>query len=69
MAAAAQLPELFLDRLRRLATIRNQRRDEFNREGLAMIDRSIFSTYLDCQKHGKREEAMAILGTGHSLPL
>lgn len=64
MAAAAQLHELFLGRLRRLAKIREQRQAEFNPEGLAMIDRSIFSTYLDCQKYGKREEAIDILRGG-----
>lgn len=63
MASRAQLPELFLGRLRRLAAIRKERRDEFNFEGLAMIDRSIFSTFRDCQKFGKDREALDILQT------
>jgi hypothetical protein len=58
---AAELPQLFLGRLRRLATIRSERKDEFNAEGLEMIDRSIFSTFRDCRKVGADSEARDIL--------
>jgi hypothetical protein len=63
MTLATQLPELFLGRLRRLANIRADREAEFNNEGLAMIDRAIFSTLRDCQKVGARTEALEILRT------
>lgn len=61
MTMAAELPQLFLGRLRRLASIRSERKDEFNAEGLQMIDRSIFSTYRDCRKVGADSEARDIL--------
>jgi hypothetical protein len=63
MTMAAELPDLFLGRLRRLANIRADRESEFNPEGLAMIDRAIFSTLRDCQKVGARTEAIEILRT------
>ena len=63
MTATAELPQLFLGRLRRLASIRSERKEEFNAEGLQMIDRSIFSTFRDCRKVGVDEEAREILRT------
>lgn len=57
----AELPQLFLGRLRRLASIRSERQEEFNAEGLQMIDRSIFSTFRDCRKVGADAEAREIL--------
>ncbi|MEX2238178.1 MAG: hypothetical protein WEB00_11640 [Dehalococcoidia bacterium] len=61
MLTKAELPQLFLQRLRRLAEIRGQRHSEFNREGLEMIDRAIFSTYRDCRKLRVEADAREIL--------
>jgi hypothetical protein len=61
MKAIASLPELFLERLQRLADLRQQRAGEFNSEGLEMIDRSIFSTFRECRDLGAEAQAVAIL--------
>jgi hypothetical protein len=61
MKVIASLPELFLERLQRLADLRRTRASEFNAEGLAMIDRSIFSTFRECRDMGAESEALAIL--------
>jgi hypothetical protein len=61
MTMTLDLPDLFLGRLRRLASIRSERREEFNSEGLAMIDRSLFSTFRDCQRVGADKAAREIL--------
>ncbi|MPZ22285.1 MAG: hypothetical protein GEU28_01790 [Dehalococcoidia bacterium] len=65
-AVADSLPETFLIRLKRLVSIRNERYAELNAEGLAMVDRSIFSIFRDCEREGLSKEARDILGSARS---
>ncbi len=48
----SDLREYFLARLERILQLRRDRSHKLNQEGLRLLDRSIFSTYIDCIDQG-----------------
>ena len=60
-AKPEQLTDGYLNRLRHLLNIRRKHFEELNKEGLKLVDESIFRTYCDCLDIGQVELAREIL--------
>ena len=58
------LQEVYLQRLRRLQRLRQLHEEELNRQGIRLLDRSLFAAYCDCRDIGAEEGARAILRGG-----
>ncbi|OGO51282.1 MAG: hypothetical protein A2148_00315 [Chloroflexi bacterium RBG_16_68_14] len=60
-ARPASLREVYLRRLRRLLRLRHQHEQELNRQGIRLLNHSVFAAYCDCRAIGVGEEARQIL--------
>ncbi len=54
-------PSVYLERLERLLRLRREHHQDLNRQGLNLLDRSIFTAYCDCRDLGVVEEARRVL--------
>ncbi len=52
---------LHLQRLERLVRLRYQHELDLNKQGLRLLDRSVFAAYCDCRDAGGEEDARGIL--------
>jgi len=57
----ASLRAVYLQRLQRLLRLRRKHEQELNRQGLRLLDRSLFAAYCACRDVGAQDEARAIL--------
>ena len=57
----ASLRGLHLERLERLLRLRYQHEQELNKQGLRLLDRSVFAVYCDCRDADAEEDARRIL--------
>lgn len=57
----AALREAYLRRLERLLHLRKRHERELNRQGMRLLDHSVFSAYCDCRDVGAEQEARALL--------
>jgi hypothetical protein len=57
----ASLRAVYLQRLQRLLRLRRQHQQELNKQGLRLLDRSLFAAYCACRDAGAEVEARAIL--------
>jgi hypothetical protein len=58
----------FLQRLRRLLTLREEQNAELNEDGLRLIDRTIYATYCDAVDVGVAKEAQRLLHRAGKTP-
>ncbi len=58
----ASLRAVYLQRLERLQRLRHQHEQELNRQGIRLLNRSVFAAYCACRDAGAEEEARDILG-------
>ncbi len=56
-----ELRSLHLQRLERLVRLRYQHEQDLNKQGLRLLDRSVFAAYCDCRDAGAEEDARGIL--------
>lgn len=61
VSTPAELRRVYLARLERLHRLRHQHQQELNRQGLRLLDRSLFAAYCACRDIGAEAEARAIL--------
>lgn len=64
----ASLRGVYLQRLQRLQRLRHEHEQELNRQGLRLLDRSVFAAYCACRDAGAAEEARKILRKANSTP-
>jgi len=57
----SSLRVVYLQRLQRLLRLRRRHEQELNRQGLRLLDRSLFAAYCACRDAGAEEEARSIL--------
>lgn len=57
----ASLRAVYLQRLQRLLRLRRQHEQELNKQGIRLLDRSLFAAYCACRDAGAEAEARAIL--------
>jgi hypothetical protein len=55
------LRAVYLKRLQRLVRLRRQHEEELNRQGLRLLEKSVFAAYCACREVGAEQEAMNIL--------
>ena len=58
---AAESAQLLLPRLERLVALRSLHVEHLNDEGRRLIQRAIFSTYVDCRELGLADDARALI--------
>ena len=61
IADQESLRDVYLQRLERLLRLRNEHEEELNRQGLRLLDRSIFAAYCACREVDIEREARGIL--------
>lgn len=60
-ATPDQLRDGYLNRLRRLLRLRRDHFEELNKQGLRLLDRSIFAAFCDCLDIGQGDAAKSVL--------
>ncbi len=60
-AGLPSLRDIYPQRLQRLLRLRHQHGQELNRQGIRLLDHSVFAAYCDCREVGLEEEAREIL--------
>jgi hypothetical protein len=64
MSRPESLRAVYLKRLERLQQLRRQHELDLNKEGLRLLDRSLFAAYCACRDAGAEAEARRILNQG-----
>jgi hypothetical protein len=60
-ASAGQAKNVFVNRLARLIQLHRNFEDDLNSQGVRLLERSIYATYLDCIEFGATDQARMLL--------
>jgi len=55
------LRAVYLKRLQRLVRLRRQHEEELNKQGIRLLEKSVFAAYCACREVGAEQEAMKVL--------